>query len=226
MSALSQAELLQRVPLFKCLSEVQAQALALATEKKRFKRNEHIIEVGQQSHSLYIILSGSARVILASEKGREIVLASLESGDCIGEMSLMDDQPHSATVVADTVLDALVLGHDAFNRCMLQNAPLAVAIMRGMVSRLRKANQKIADLALVSVYGRVARCLTDMAVPVPPDNQTAIVKKFSNIKLAKEIGASREMVSKALKDFEKQGFLRRLEDGRLLLIERRSMPRN
>jgi CRP/FNR family transcriptional regulator, cyclic AMP receptor protein len=225
MSALSQAELLQRVPLFKCLSDAQAQALSLATEKRRFKRNETIIEVGQQSHSLYIILSGNARVILASEKGREIVLASLSSGDCIGEMSLLDDQPHSATVVSDNVLDALVLGHEAFNRCLLQNAALSVAIMQGMVSRLRKANQKIADLALVSVYGRVARCLIEMSTPHEPEKNTFIVKKFSNIKLAKEIGASREMVSKALKDFEKQGFIRRLEDGRFLLIERRAMPR-
>lgn len=214
-----------RVPLFKSLSEPQAQALALATEKKRYKRNEQIVQVGQTSHALYIILSGSARVILASERGREIVLATLGPGDCIGEMSLLDEQPHSATVVADASLDALLLGREAFNKCLLQNGMLAVSIMRGMVSRLRKANQKIADLALVSVYGRVARCLMDMATPVPPDHTTAIVKKFSNINLAKEIGASREMVSKALKDFEKQGFIRRLDDGSLMLIERRAMPR-
>ncbi len=224
MAALSQAELLQRVPLFKCLSEAQAQALALATEKKRFKRNERIVEIGQTSDALYIILSGTARVILTSEKGRELILDSLQSGDCIGEMGLIDELPHSASVIADSSLDALVLDNAALNKCLLQNGPLAVAIMRGMVSRLRKANQKIADLALVSVYGRVARSLTSMAVAVPPDNITAVVKKFSNIHLAKEIGASREMVSKALKDFEKQGFIRRLDDGGLLLIERRGMP--
>ena len=224
MATLSQAELLKRVPLFKSLSDAQAVALAHSSEKKRFKRHENIVEIGQQSQSLFIILSGRARVILASPRGREIVLASLGSGDCIGEMSLMDDEPHSATVTADTTVDALVLSKQAFNICMMQNSHLAVSIMQGLVSRLRKANQKIADLALVSVYGRVARCLMDAAVPTAPGASTSIVQKFSNISLAKEIGASREMVSKALKDFEKQGFIRKLDDGNLMLIDRRGMP--
>ena len=140
MAALSQAELLQRVPLFKCLSEAQANALAHATEKKRFKRHERIVEVGQPSHSLFIILSGTARVILSSEKGREIILSALQSGDCVGEMGLIDEQPHCATVVADSALDALVMDNAALRKCLLQNAPLTVAIMGGMVSRMRKAN--------------------------------------------------------------------------------------
>ena len=226
MATLSQADLLKRVPLFQSLSAEQAVALADATTKKRFKRHELIVEHGKKSGALYIILSGHARVTLASAKGREIVLASLSSGDCIGEMSLMDDQPHSATVTADSTLDALVLAQATFNSCLVQNGHLAVAIMRGLVGRLRKANQKIADLALVSVYGRVARHLIDTAQPLSDDEDTSVVPKFSNISLAKEIGASREMVSKALKDFERQGFVRKLEDGSLLLLNSPAMPLN
>jgi len=226
MATLSHAELLKRVPLFASLSEAQASALALAAEKRRFKRNEIVIEIGQKSESLYIILSGSARVVLSSERGREIVLATLGPGECIGEMSLVDDQPHSATVCAETPLDALVLDHTAFHQALQQNGQLAMTIIMELVSRLRRANQKIADLALVSVYGHVARCLIDMAHPVAPGSSSAIIKKFSNINLAKEIGASREMVSKALKEFEKQGFIQRLEDGNLMLIDRRGMPLN
>ena len=224
MATLSQAELLKRVPLFKSLSDAQAQALAEATEKRRFKRNENIVEIGHNSHALYIILSGQARVVLTSEKGRKIVLATLDSGDCIGEMSLLDDQPHSATVTADTTLDALVLAQNTFNRCLLQNSHLAVTIMRGLVGRLRRANQKISDLALVSVYGRVARYLLDVAQPIAPGSSTTYVKKFSNISLAKEIGASREMVSKALKDFEKQGLIHKQADGRVILINQDGLP--
>ena len=224
MATLSQAELLKRVPLFQSLSDEQAIALAEAATKRRFKKHENIVEFGKKTRSLYIILSGHARVTLSSQKGREIVLAQLSSGDCVGEMSLMDDQPHSATVTADTTLDALVLAQNTFNSCLVQNGHLAVAIMRGLVGRLRKANQKIADLALVSVYGRVARFLIDMAEPLAEDDETAVVAKFSNISLAKEIGASREMVSKALKDFERQGFIRKLEDGSLLLLDQSGMP--
>lgn len=219
MATLSHAELLRRLPLFKSLSPSQVDALAIATDKKRFKRNECIVQAGQKSHALILILSGNARVILMGDNGRELVWGSLQSGDYIGEMSLLDDQPHSVTVIAETPLDALVLGHAAFNNCLLQNGALAVAVMRGMVGSLRKANQKISDLALVSVQGRVARCLTEMAVPMPTDSTKAIVKKISKAKLAREIGASREMVSKALKQFEIQGFILPMEDGSLLLTE-------
>ena len=224
MATLSQAELLKRVPLFKSLSDAQASALALATEKRRFRRNQVIVELGQKSDALFIILSGQARVTLASEKGREIVLALLESGDSIGEMSLIDYQPHSATVTADTPLDALVLGQDAFHNCLVQNGQLGITIMQELVLRLRKANQKISDLALVSVYGRVAKWLLDSGQPDAANDGISTVKKFSNISLAKEIGASREMVSKALREFEKQGLVRKLENGNLLLIDGGNMP--
>jgi CRP-like cAMP-binding protein len=145
-------------------------------------------------------------------------------GDCIGEMSLLDDQPHSATVVANTQMDVLVLGRDAFSSCVMHNAPLAVAVMQGLVDRLRRANQKIASLAFVSVYGRVARALLDSA-ELDESGRLIVTKKISHAELAREIGASREMVSKALKEFEMKSFVRRLDDGTLCIIERRAMDR-
>jgi CRP-like cAMP-binding protein len=135
-------------------------------------------------------------------------------------MSLLDNQPHSATVIASTALDALVLSSGAFNECILNNAPLAVSVMRGLVNRLRKANQKIASLALVSVYGRVARHLIEIAKE-SDDGSLVITKKLSSVALARELGASREMVSKAIKDFEKQNFIEKLDNGHLLIHERR-----
>jgi CRP-like cAMP-binding protein len=139
-------------------------------------------------------------------------------------MSLLDDLPHSATVVADSQMDVLILGRDAFNSCVMHNAPLAVAVMQGLVDRLRRANQKIASLAFVSVYGRVARALLDSA-EVDGSGQLIISKKISHAALSREIGASREMVSKALKEFEKQSFIRTLADGTLCITERRAISR-
>jgi CRP-like cAMP-binding protein len=163
-------------------------------------------------------------VIIISDKGKEVVLANLGVGDCIGEMSLLDDQPHSATVVADSQMDVLILGRDAFTSCVMHNASLAVAVMHGLVDRLRRANQKIASLAFVSVYGRVARALLDSA-QVDDSGQLVVSKKISHAALSREIGASREMVSKALKEFEKQSFIRKLADGTLCINERRTMER-
>jgi CRP-like cAMP-binding protein len=224
VTTLTKIELLKRVPLFAKLSDTQAISLIGNLEKQRYKRSDHIMDVGQKSNALYVIISGKARVVIVSDKGKEVVLASLGVGDCIGEMSLLDDQPHSATVVANTQMDVLVLGRDAFSSCVMHNAPLAVAVMQGLVDRLRRANQKIASLAFVSVYGRVARALLDSA-ELDESGRLIVTKKISHAELAREIGASREMVSKALKEFEMKSFVRRLDDGTLCIIERRAMDR-
>jgi CRP-like cAMP-binding protein len=101
---------------------------------------------------------------------------------------------------------------------------MAVAVMRGLVKRLRKANQKIASLALLSVFGRVARHVLEMADDVG-NGQLIVKKKISHAAIAREVGASREMVSKALKEFELQGFICKLDNGLLAITERRALPR-
>jgi CRP-like cAMP-binding protein len=224
VATLTTPDLLRRVPLFEHLSDTQAISLMGALEKKRFKRSEQLVQAGQKSNMLFVILSGTANVIVTNAGGKALVLATLGVGDCIGEMSLLDNQPHSATVVAATALDALVLTREGFNSCILHNAQMAVAVMRGLVKRLRKANQKIASLALLSVFGRVARHVLEMADEVG-EGQLVVKKKISHAAIAREVGASREMVSKALKEFESQGFIRKLEDGTLGITERRAKAR-
>jgi CRP-like cAMP-binding protein len=224
VATLSTPELLRRVPLFEHLSDTQAISLMGALEKRRFKRSEPLVVAGAKSNTLFVILSGKASVIVTNPSGKELVLAILGVGDCIGEMSLLDNQPHSASVVADTQIDALALSREGFNSCILSNAHMAVSVMRGLVMRLRKANQKIASLALLSVFGRVARYLLDMVEDVEAD-RLIVKQKISHAAIAREVGASREMVSKALKEFEAQGFIRKLEDGTLEITERRNKAR-
>jgi CRP-like cAMP-binding protein len=212
------------VPLFEHLSDTQAISLIGALEKKRFKRSESLVVAGAKSNTLFVILSGKASVVVANPSGKELVLATLGVGDCIGEMSLLDNEPHSASVIAETQIDALALSREGFNSCILHNAQMAVSVMRGLVMRLRKANQKIASLALFSVFGRVARYVLDMAEE-GENGQLVVKKKISHAAIAREVGASREMVSKALKEFESQGFIRKLDDGTLGITERRAKAR-
>jgi CRP-like cAMP-binding protein len=153
-----------------------------------------------------------------------VILATLHAGDYVGEMSLIDSEPHSATVVADQQVDVLVLGRDDFLRCLAENSAMSFAVMHELVQRLRKASQKISSLALVGVYGRVATVLMDSAVL---DEQDAMVirEKVSRQDLAKMVGASREMVSRVMKDFEEQGFIQVMEGGMVRVFERRMLPR-
>lgn len=224
MTMLSNLDLIRRVSLFSKLTPDQAEALASTVYKKRFKRGEILVEQGQKSDALYIVLTGRTRVLMTDSKGREVILATLASGDYVGEMSLIDDEPHSATVVADQQVDVLVLGRNSFLRCLGENMEMAHAVMRVLVQRLRKASENISSLALVGVYGRVAKVLLDSAAPAA-DGQLVIRDKVSRQDIAKMVGASREMVSRVMKDFEEQGFIQLLDTGVVRVIERRSHPR-
>ena len=219
MSMLSNLELIRRVPLFSMLTSVQAEAVAGAIIKRRFKRGELIVEQGKKSNALFIILTGRARVMTADARGREVILATLQPGDHVGEMSLIDNEPHSATVRAEVQTDVLMLGRAEFARCLPENTSMAYAVMRGLVQRLRQADRKIESLALMDVYGRVARSLLEFGKP-DASGELVIREKISRQDIAKMVGASREMVSRVMKDLEERGFIETQDDGSMVIKER------
>ena len=136
-------------------------------------------------------------------------------------MSLIDDQPHSATVRAEVQTDALILGRMEFARCLPENSSMAYAVMKGLVQRLRHADRQIESLALMDVYGRVARALLEFATEDAEGN-AVIRDKVSRQDVAKMVGASREMVSRVMKDLEERGFIESRADGSMLVKERLS----
>ena len=219
MTMLSSLDLIRRVPLFSMLTESQAISVADAVVKRRFKRGEVIVEQGKKSNALFILLNGRARVVTADSRGREVILATLQPGDHIGEMSLIDNEPHSATVRAEVQTDLLMLGRIEFARCLPENSSMAYAVMRGLVQRLRHADRKIESLALMDVYGRVARALLEFATETG-DGEMLIREKISRQDIAKMVGASREMVSRVMKDLEERGFIQTQENGSIVVKER------
>ena len=218
MAMLSNLDLIRRVPLFSLLTGEQAQSIAEGVVKRRYRRGEVIVEQGTKSNALYILLTGRARVVTADARGREVILAVLQPGDYLGEMSLIDNEPHSATVRAEVQCDVLVLGRPEFARCLPENSSLSYAIMRGLVARLRAADRQIESLALLDVYGRVARALLDMSEEGA--EYKLIRNKVSRQDLAKVVGASREMVSRVMKDLEERGFIQTQENGAVHIMER------
>ena len=216
MAMLSNLDLIRRVPLFSLLTADQAQSIADSVVKRRFKRGELIVEQGTKSNALFILLNG--RGCPRSARGREVILAVLQPGDYVGEMSLIDNEPHSATVRAEVQTDMLVLGRADFGRGLPESSSLAYGILRGLVARLRNADRQIESLALLDVYGRVARTLLDMA---EEEKGVKIIRgKVSRQDMAKVVGASREMVSRVMKDLEDKGVIETLENGSVVIKER------
>jgi CRP/FNR family transcriptional regulator, cyclic AMP receptor protein len=211
---------LQRVPLLSGLSDAQLESLAAGSVRRSFPKGRTIVSEGEPSQSLYILLSGRAKVQRSDSEGKEVILAVLGPGECFGEMSLIDDAPRSASVITLEPCDFMSLNKESFKALLAQSHDMAMQVMRGLVKRLREADKKIETLALLDVYGRVARVLLDFSEQV---NGERIVKnKLPRQEIAKMIGASREMVSRVMKGLEVDGYIVPAAEGRLVLREKLS----
>lgn len=215
MSMISNLDLIRRVPLFSLLTPDQAKTVAENVIKRRYKRAEVIVEQGHKSDELIILLTGRARVLTSDHRGREVILAVLKAGDYVGEMSMIDNEPHSATVRTEMQSDALVLPRAFIERCLPETTSLSYAVMHGLVRRLRHANRQIESLALLDVYGRVAGALLHMSEL--EDGVRVIKHRVNRQDLAKIVGASREMVSRVMKDLEERGAIQTQTDGSVVV---------
>ena len=198
-------DLLRNVPLFSVLPESQIALLTSIVGRRSITRSTTVIAAGDPTDSLYIIVSGRMKVMMSDDEGREVILSILGPNEYFGEMGLLDDSPRSASVVALESCEVLVLSKRDFKTVLHDNTEMSSALLRGLVKRLRDADQKIGSLALMDVYGRVARLLLEMADTV--DGHKVVTKRLPKQDIAKMIGASREMVSRVMKDLQKSGYI-------------------
>ncbi|MBI3374622.1 MAG: cyclic nucleotide-binding domain-containing protein [Betaproteobacteria bacterium] len=214
--------LLGSVPLFSMLTPEQRAILAPAVRRLACRKGETIIHAGEPTQSLFVIISGRVDVSVTNSEGKQVILAILRSGDYFGEMSLIDDEPRSADVVARGPCELLVLDRPEFRRCLEANFQLAMDITRRLVRRLRDADNRISSLALLDVYGRVAQLLLREAELV--DGLWMLPGSLSRVDIARMIGASREMVTRVLKDLQQRGCIE-LRGTTIILHDTISGPR-
>ena len=196
---------LKAVPLFASFPEDQLRMLTSVVTRKSLPRSSTVMASGDATDSLYIVLSGRLKVMMSDAEGKEVILSILGPGEFFGEMGLIDDAPRSASVVSIEPCELLSIAKRDFKKCLAENFEMAQAVMRGLVRRLRDADRKIGSLALLDVYGRVARLLLDMAETV--DGEKIVTKRLPKQDIAKMIGASREMVSRVMKDLQMGGYI-------------------
>jgi CRP/FNR family transcriptional regulator, cyclic AMP receptor protein len=197
--------LLRNVPLLSVLGENELALLTRVVTRKPFARSSLILGAGDPTDSLYILISGRIKVFMSDLDGREVILSILGPGEFFGEMGLIDNSPRSANVVALDPCELLCISKRDFKRCLAENFDMAMAVMRGLVKRLRDADNQIGSLALMDVYGRVARLLLEMAEVI--DGQKIVTKKLAKQDIARMIGASREMVSRVMKHLQSGGYI-------------------
>ena len=197
--------MLSNVSLFSDLPDADRNAIAGLATIRSFPRNTIIISEGDDSDSMYVVLSGKVKVYLSDDEGKEIIINILKEGDYFGELALLDESPRSASVMTLEDSKLAVLSKAAFEECLKSNPEIALEVIKGLSARLRNLTDNVKSLALMDVYGRVARTLLDMSET--QGGVQVIKQKLTQRDIASMVGASREMVSRILKDLSIGGYI-------------------
>jgi CRP/FNR family cyclic AMP-dependent transcriptional regulator len=204
--------------------EVLPQALldkiAAVATVRAFTKRAIVVSEGDETDSLYVMLSGKARVYVADDKGREVQLNQLGPGEYFGEVTL-DGGPRSASVMALEDCRCAVVKRAELTAFLERNPELALHIVRKLARRVRDLTDNVRSLALMDVYGRVARLLLELAEE--KDGRLVIGEALTHKDIASRVGASREMISRIFSDLAEGGYVRK-EDGQLV-IARKPPPR-
>jgi len=202
---MDRAQVLARIGLFSALGPEDLLALAEHACVRHVPRNSLIIQEGERSDSLFAIVSGRVRIFLTNADGREAVLNIQGQGEYFGELALIDDSPRSASVMTVEPCELMVITKADFERCMYQRPDIAILVMRDLTGRIRGLSEQVRSLALLDVYGRVARLLLDLASPAEED--LVIDERLTHQEIASRVGSSREMVSRIMKDLTAGGYI-------------------
>jgi CRP/FNR family transcriptional regulator, cyclic AMP receptor protein len=204
---------LKSIPLFEGVPEADLHALAARTVTRSYPKQAIIVNEGDESDSLYLILAGRVKIYLADEHGKELILAIKGPGQYFGEM-VLDEQPRSASVVTLEPAQFAILSRADFRAFLLTHAGVALQLIQNLIRMARGLNQNVRSLAMLDVYGRVARILLELAVE--RDGKLQIPEKLTQKDIAARVGASREMINRILRDLTAGGYVS-VEDGRITI---------
>jgi CRP/FNR family cyclic AMP-dependent transcriptional regulator len=179
--------------------------LASLGRLRTYPKNTVFITEGDSSDSVFVILSGRVKVFISDTEGHEMILDTQGPGEYVGEMAL-DGNPRSASVMTMEPSTFAVVARDPIREAIRKNPDFALDMISKIIDRARIATSSVKDLALLDVYGRVARLLLNMSVE-GADGKLSIPGKLTQQEIAERVGASRDMVSRIFRDLTAGGYI-------------------
>lgn len=201
---------IKNVPLFSELTDQELNLLAASGSCQKFPDKNVIFQEGDSGEVLFIILSGKVKVLLTGKNGQEFILSHLGPGNFFGEMAILESAPRSASVVTVEPSECFLLGRKALTELLKHHPDIAMKILKNLSQRLRKVSEQVRSLVMFDMYGRVGRCLLDLAEfqdGVETHGQLLIFNRPSFQELANMVGCSRETLSRTLKALKENGSL-------------------
>jgi len=201
------------------LAEDTLREIASSGVVRQFPKNTVLINEGDQGDSLFIVVSGKVKVFASSAAGKEVVIDFHGPGEYVGEMAL-DGASRSASVITVEETTCAVVTRAHFRDFVLAHPDFALHLIEQLIKRLRVTTENVKSLALSDVYGRLARLLLSLAQE--REGQLVIPEKLTQQDIAQRIGASRDMISRLLKDLVGGGYLA-IEDHAIKILKK--LPR-
>lgn len=213
-------EALRACGLFGAADDPMLDAVARVLRTRRFRRGETIFHQDDPGDALFIVASGSVKVVLPSDEGAEpAIVAILSRGEFFGELALLDGAPHSATVVAVEPAETLVLHRDAFLELVDLDAGLRRALLASLAAEIRRLTGHVEDLHFLDLPGRLASRILRLAANAgATSGEARIAWPYTQSELAGMIGGSRQSVNRLLADLSEQGLVR-LERDHLVIAD-------
>src|SRR6266581_1651070 len=191
---------LKQVPLFADLEDEEIRELMTLARRRIFRAGEVIFHRDDPGQVLYLIKEGKVKICLISPDGQEMTLTVFGKGECFGELGLLDGLPRSADAIAMERVECYTIQRSDFNNAIMKNPKIAIQVMEVLSRRLRKTDEKIEDLVVLDVYGRVAKKLLDLGDEhgIKAEDGIRIEIRLTQQDLAAMVGASRESVNKVM----------------------------
>ena len=186
------------------LSDRTLAALQRCTQIRRYPKNTIVVSQGDRGETIFFILEGSVKVYVSDDQGGQVVVGTQGRGEYFGELTL-DDGPRSASVVTLEPTQLAVVPKSEFRELLASAPELSVHLIGDLIHRVRSLTERVTDLSLMDVYGRLVKLLNDQSVP--RDDGTRAMPRLTQQALAERVGSSREMVSRIFKELVTGGYV-------------------
>jgi CRP/FNR family cyclic AMP-dependent transcriptional regulator len=206
---------------FAGLDEEALKSLAPNGVARPYPKNVVVLNEGDATDSLYVMLSGRVKVFVSEEDGREVVVDTVGAGEYFGEL-VLDGGPRSASIMTLEPSRFYVIPKADVEAMLNRNPAFARDMIHKLIGDVRQLTEQVRDLALKDVYGRFVRFIEDNAV-VLEDGNRLVTERLTQSDIAARIGGSREMVSRILKDLTAGNYIS--IDGKQITVHRK-LPAN
>ncbi len=209
--------LIANCALFRGLEPQRRQALLTRVQLKKYAAGEQIFMMGDAGDSMMAVVSGAVRISVPSEKGKEVVLAIMYSGDFFGEIAMLDGRERSADAKAMTAASLAILQRRDVLSVLKDQPDASLSIIDMLCGRLRRTTRQMAEVTLLELPVRLARALLRMRTTQSmADGKEMVQVKLSQRELGNLVGATRESVNKCLREWQRHGVVR--VDGTVITI--------